>query len=367
MDDRVLDLNGTYVWQAHNVTVVCLCCLTWLPDSQSIACGTGDGRVVVVNATNGKWTQNIKVHTHAIENLAWSPDGSCFLFSGNDYTTTVELWDANHFTCIQKYSGHTARVAAVHWACDGETFASCGYEGTTRVWKKGTPEPCHVLQADLMPITSIAFSPDSQRLAASGHGKMIRIWDVRSGTLCHVMSVTDWDSTWMYGSVEVMWSRDNSTFFSSTSLGNLNVWNAESGNLISSIQASSKISQMTLSKEGRYLLASGTSKFFIDLKVAKFYMLVKRNGNAPENIGLWSPDGTKILLAHGLGIRILHHKPWSDRTHYVFPAALRKAILHLMCVKSRLDKSESALLPRLPMAVWLEIFACIIPHFMSRK
>lgn len=55
---------------------------------------------------------------------------------------------------------------------------------------------------------------------------------------------------------------------------------------------------------------------------------------------------------------------WTDRNHAVFSRHFKKIIFYLMCVFNRLSKNTSHHpLPRLPLAMWLEIFGvlCVIP------
>jgi WD40 repeat protein len=51
-------------------------------------------------------------------------------------------------------------------------------------------------------------------------------------------------------------------------------------------------------------------------------------------------------------------RDWDDRIHHLFPAGFKAIVFTLVCTKARLDRHGN-LLPRLPMAVWLQIF-----HFL---
>jgi hypothetical protein len=66
-------------------------------------------------------------------------------------------------------------------------------------------------------------------------------------------------------------------------------------------------------------------------------------------------------------VRIFDVFRWSDKTHHLFPDDTRKIVLHLMCIRERLNmmhatsaQTEAAVLPKLPLGVWLAIFEKVV-------
>ncbi len=83
-------------------------------------------------------------HTHFVETLAWSPDGSRIASGGWD--EKVHVWDHTKAEPILIYDGHASNKAvsggmpegmifAVAWSPDGTSIASGSWDKTVQVWE----------------------------------------------------------------------------------------------------------------------------------------------------------------------------------------------------------------------------------------
>ena len=74
--------------------------------------------------------------------------------------------------------GTRGPVRAVKFAPDGRTLASCGDDGTIRIWEAETGRERVVLNGDDEPLNCLEWAPDGRTMAAAGVGRTIHLWDV---------------------------------------------------------------------------------------------------------------------------------------------------------------------------------------------
>jgi WD40 repeat protein len=78
-------------------------------------------------------------HAANVTSLAFSPDGSRLASGSLD--GTVKLWDVATGQEVLTLTGHNGPVTGVAFAPDhqGRWLASCGDDGSVRVWEANTP------------------------------------------------------------------------------------------------------------------------------------------------------------------------------------------------------------------------------------
>ena len=78
-------------------------------------------------------------------------------------------------------SGHDGDVYCVDFSSEGSLVATCGADGTARLWDARTGEQRRVLRGHTGELSSVRFSPKGEILATCGDDKTVRLWDVSSG------------------------------------------------------------------------------------------------------------------------------------------------------------------------------------------
>jgi WD40 repeat protein len=80
---------------------------------------------------------------------------------------------------VHRWQAHTTRVTGIAYSPTADVLASCGMDGSVRLWDASTYKP---LPGELLGHTSgvlcLAFSPDGCRLATGGDDATVRVWDV---------------------------------------------------------------------------------------------------------------------------------------------------------------------------------------------
>lgn len=75
-----------------------------------------------------------------------------------------------------RLQGHQGPIAALRFSPDGQTIATCGEDGTARLWNLAGQQ---ILQLDghRGGVYSLSFSPDGRKLATTGDDGTVRIWN----------------------------------------------------------------------------------------------------------------------------------------------------------------------------------------------
>lgn len=108
--------------------------IAWSPDSQVLAVGSQGGRLFFVAAATGRVLHSVGGHKGRINRAEWSPTGHRLATCGQD--GTVKIWDratGDHLLTLRCH----ATVNSLSWSPDGKRLAGCCGDGTVRIW--GSP------------------------------------------------------------------------------------------------------------------------------------------------------------------------------------------------------------------------------------
>jgi WD40 repeat protein/serine/threonine protein kinase/Flp pilus assembly protein TadD len=306
--------------------------IAWSPDEKYLATVEAGFGVNIWDVTSGKRRTLLKACPGSIASISWSPDGK-YLAAGNDRSTIV-LWEIASGKTLRTLHGHTAPIHSLDWNPDSVRLASGGADGMLRIWNADTAKTLVELVATSGPVWHVDWHPDGKHLLAVFAEKRglsrAKIWETTSGQETFVSSL-DYlyfvefspDGTRAAVSSGVWdlnrnqpvefpipapvgfnaWRPDGSRLACTTEFGSIAIWDAKTGDVVSSIVTNAQRgAPPSWSPKGRYLAAGcdGQAVKIWDTgappPLAALPMLTERYSTVA-----FSPDGKRLLAALGNG------------------------------------------------------------------
>jgi len=150
-------------------------------------------------------------HTDSVIDLAFTPDSSSLLSSGD---STLRVWDIASARCMRVLQGNATALFDVDWSPDGTQLVSGGSDKLVTISAVPGGMPPRMLRGHQGLVFGVAWSPDGQRLASSSWDTTIRLWDPIAGVDAQVLRAPD-PITFFCG---VAWSPDGQRLASATYL-----------------------------------------------------------------------------------------------------------------------------------------------------
>jgi eukaryotic-like serine/threonine-protein kinase len=161
------------------------------PDSSQLAVSGQAATIEVFEPDSGKRVARLKGHTHAVESLAFSPDGKLLASVGG---LTARIWDTATWTTSGPHIHHSLQWLCVRFSPDGKLLAISDGDTTRRhdialddvrvtLYDVSSRAVVRQLSGHTNSIHALAFSPDGKMLATGGMDQTVKLWDVASGSL----------------------------------------------------------------------------------------------------------------------------------------------------------------------------------------
>jgi WD40 repeat protein/beta-lactamase regulating signal transducer with metallopeptidase domain len=279
------------MFRGHNDA---LTCLAWAPDGRFLVTAGFDREVKLWMVTAGV-LRMLTGHTGPVQAASFSPDGkyilSCSAWPMGD--KTIRLWDTRTGKEIRKFEGHSGPVGYAVFSPDGKRALSSSFDKTVRLWDVETGQTIRVLTGHESEVPRVVFSPDGKRAVSGSHDKTVRLWDLETGACLHVLNGhSDFVRT-------VAFTQDGKRVYSGARDSSIRIWDVAKGTELQRIDLQPKawIERLALSPDGkRLVVAHGNAVRILDAETGK--QLRQLDGHQFGVITVaWSPDGKAVLSA----------------------------------------------------------------------
>jgi WD40 repeat protein len=204
--------------------------VAYTPNGRTIASANSDGTMRLWNANTGAALNPNPQHVDPLNAIAVAPSGNIVTGGAND---TIQAWDPNNGQLLatqQVFDDHTALIQDVAFDRSGHLLAASGHNGGIAIIEIATGKP-HAPMIVVKgaasipdPVWEIAFSPDGHTIAAGSTN--LQVWNADTGILIRTIQPGTAKITEL-GSVA--FSPDGHHIATGRADGALQLWDADTG------------------------------------------------------------------------------------------------------------------------------------------
>lgn len=235
--------------------------MAWQPNSSSLAVGGSLGIWVYPSDLDNGVLFASDAHSVPSNGVQWSPDGSVVASANEDGSITI--WSVeNPASPLYEFTGEHTETYAISWSPDGRYLASSGATSVA-VWEIDSRQ-----RINHYPISNghfarpVAWSPTENKVASIQtdykNGRFVHrilIWDIISESSIY----TEYLDSEVF---ELAWLPDGNILISLDTLGNVSLWNAQTGETVFDypLNEAERISAFTPSPSGDSMALSITRR-----------------------------------------------------------------------------------------------------------
>lgn len=185
------------------------------------------------------WSQ---VLDDCIISVAWSPNSR--LLAAATVGGSVQIFDAEDGTILQRLPSHHFGATAVSWSVSGKRLASAGQDGKIRLWNVETAAELSALEGGNSWVEHLAWCPLEDWLA-SGAGRKVRVWDADGALLK--------DYAELSSTVAALAWRPGSRRLAAAAYGGITMWEGDKLEPRRTFEWKGSILEIAWSPDGRHL------------------------------------------------------------------------------------------------------------------
>lgn len=333
-----------------------LSCVAFTPDGRRVAFAGRDTVIRVHDIISKNIVCTMKGHTDWIVNLAVTSDGQHLVSVSTDETARVWLMQSGANVRILKHQGY---VRGVVLSPDCQLIVtSTGYpDSAVCVWRMADGSLVSRLEGHTNSVHSVALalSPDGLHIVSGSYDETARVWLLADGALQREIPHP-------HPVLSVAVTSDSQHIVTGCWDCVVRLFLLATGELVRELKGHTEaVWRVAVSASGRHVVSGSRDNTVSVWSLADAQRPLVLSGHTSTVLCVaFHPNSKQVASASfDSTVRLWTVCEWSDRDHQLFGDEFKALIFHLMCVKARLERTSTRRrgLPRLPMAVWLQIFA----------
>lgn len=274
------------------ITQATLTDAAWFPDGRALLLAQSDNQLIAIDPTTGARVAALP-HPAAPTSVAWHPAGRLIATGGWD--GVIRLWDVTasiRITLTQSVQAHAAAVRCLAFSPDGALLASGSLDGAARLWSTGTGTQMRQLPAHAALVRRIAFSGDGRFVGTAGWDGVVRVVLAHTGevVLSHAANVVEHAN-----GLAFFQSSDNEIWLAASSGLQTKVWRMRDQQLVHTLRHESAV-QVLAVRPNSGTLAAGCEDGTLQLWQAESGQLLNafQEHTSPITHAAFKPDGKAL-------------------------------------------------------------------------
>ena len=258
------------------------------PDAKTFVAGDREGRLQGWNVETGEQFRMQSSQRNAIDPIRFSPDGETMLSVAAEGTVCV--WDTENMRCLVTLGGKGDEVFDAAFASDSRHFLTTHMDGSVRVWDRHVWQPIQTL-----PYVKTVVSDDGSLALGANETGHVTLWDAENGQVKTTLQQTPSEIQCM------ALNAATSLIAIAPTEGVVALWNAQTGeSTIRLDKSSAETTALAFDSTGGQLATgskNGTVRFW---NTSDGRLLGEWQATQNEvNRIIFHPDGERVFVADG--------------------------------------------------------------------
>ncbi|MEP7289398.1 MAG: WD40 repeat domain-containing protein [Chloroflexota bacterium] len=314
--------NGELLHEEEGNSISSVMRVAYRPDGQSLIIAFWGGMQLVHPRSFQKSREFDQ--SYSIDIARWSPDGRTIAGSGDEWTTTrnlfINLWDASTGKVVKHIPTH-GEATSLFWSADGQRLLTVNRDSVIRLWDVNNGVVITERRDHGLITPTIAWNTDGSKIAVADTLDTVRIWDVKTKRLALTLKNTS-------DIIQVAWQPNGNLLAVASQTADaggigiahdvsIRLWNTDNGQniLTDPLPDRSLIAHLLWSSDGKHLvITTVNSKVILWDTISQEFTTLADFSTLALFAASFSPDNTKLFIIVGVCCSTELFAVWNTQT-----------------------------------------------------